>query len=215
MLSPLSTTSNGGITGTWSPTLNNLATTTYTFTPDPGQCANSTSMRIVVNPINVLTISATNLSQDFDANQIISVSATGGSGTYEYQLDGGIWQSNPTFEYVIGCQEHTLAVRDTLGCSTTPEARVVIMEFPKFFTPNGDGYNDTWNIKCLRDDPSALVSIFNRFGKLLFQFRPNRSAWNGIFNGSMLPGTDYWFVVTYLKSNGVQTQFKSHFSLRH
>ena len=215
VLAPLPTTSNGGITGDWSPALDNLATTTYTFAPDLGQCADATTMTIVVNPISTLTITATNLSEDFDANQIISVSATGGSGTYEYQLDGGVWQSNATFEYVIGCQEHTVAVRDALGCSTIPEARVMIMEFPKFFTPNGDGYNDTWNIKCLRGDPSALISIFDRFGKLLFQFKPSQNAWNGVFNGAMLPATDYWFVVNYLKSNSVQTEFRSHFSLRH
>ena len=215
VLAPLPTTSNGGITGDWSPALDNLATTLYTFTPDPGQCADVTTMTIVVNPISVLTIDATKLSEDFDANQVISVSATGGSGTYEYQLNGGVWQSNATFEYVIGCQEHTVAVRDALGCSTIPETTVMIMEFPKFFTPNGDGYNDTWNIKCLRDDPTALISIFDRFGKLLFQFSPNRSAWNGTFNGSMLTGTDYWFGVNYLNSKGVETQFKSHFSLRY
>ena len=215
VLAPLPTTSNGGITGDWSPALDNLATTLYTFTPDAGQCADVTTMTIVVNPISVLTIDATKLSEDFDANQVISVSATGGSGTYEYQLNGGVWQSNATFEYVIGCQEHTVAVRDALGCSTIPETTVMIMEFPKFFTPNGDGYNDTWNIKCLRDDPTALISIFDRFGKLLFQFKPSQNAWNGVFNGLMLPATDYWFVVNYLKSNDVQTEFRSHFSLRH
>jgi gliding motility-associated-like protein len=214
-LTTLPTESNNGYTGSWSPAVNNLATTTYTFTPDPGQCADTTTMTIVVNPISILTITATNISEDFEANQIISVSATGGSGTYEYQLDSGSWQSSPMFEYVIGCQEHTVSVRDALGCSTLPEARIMIMEFPKFFTPNGDGYNDTWNIKCLRDDPSALISIFDRFGKLVFQFRPGRNAWNGIFNDSMLPATDYWFVVNYTNSNGVQTQYSSHFSLRH
>ena len=173
-------------------------------------------MTVVVNPINVLTISAINQSEDFDANQMISVSVTGGSGSYEYQLDGGDWQLSSVFEYVIGCQEHTFKVRDVIDvCNTQPEATLTILEFPKFFTPNGDGYNDTWNIKCLRDDASASVTIFDRLGKLLFQFSPNRSAWNGTFNGSMLPGTDYWFVVTYLKSDGVQTQFRSHFSLRH
>jgi len=213
-LAPLNTTSNEGITGTWTPSLNNLATTTYTFTPDPYQCAEQTTMNIVVNPISVLTISATNQSEDFDANQMILVSATGGSGTYEYQLDSGAWQSSSIFEYVTGCQEHTVAVRDAFGCSTTPEATIMIMEFPKSFTPNGDGYNDTWNIKCLRDDPLALISVFDRFGKLLFQFSPNRSTWNGTFNGNLLSTSDYWFVVNYTNSDGVKTQYRSHFSLR-
>ena len=215
VLASLPMTSNDNITGSWTPPLNNLATTTYTFTPDPFQCADQATMTIVVNPISVLTIDAINLSKDFDANQMILVSATGGSGTYEYQLDGGDWQSNSLFEYVIGCQEHTVAVRDAFGCSTIPETKVMIMEFPKLFTPNNDGYNDSWNIKCLRDDPTALVSIFNRFGKLIYEFKPSQSVWNGSFNGVMLSGTDYWFVVKYTNNDGVKAQYKSHFSLRY
>ena len=215
VLAPLPTTSNDNISGSWTPVLNNSATTTYTFTPDPYQCADLTTMTIVVNPISVLTVTATNLSEDFEANQMILVSATGGSGTYEYQLDGGTWQSNAVFEYVTGCQEHTVAVRDAFGCSTIPETSITIIEFPKFLTPNGDGYNDTWNIKCLRDDPTALISIFDRFGKLLNEFKPSRTAWNGTFNGSKLTGTDYWFVVKYTNDNGDEAQYRSHFSLRH
>ena len=215
VLASLPITSNDNITGSWTPALNNLATTTYTFTPDPNQCADETTMTIVVNPISVLTIDTINLSEDFDANQMILVSATGGSGIYEYQLDGGDWQSNALFEYVTGCQEHIVAVRDALGCSTIPETSIMIMEFPKLFTPNGDGYNDTWNIKCLIDDPTAVVSIFDRYGKLIFQFKPSRTAWNGTFNGSMLAATDYWFVVKYTNDNGVEAQYRSHFSLRH
>eukprot|EP01036_Dinobryon_divergens_P025970 gene25970-34570_t len=53
-LSPLPTTSNNGIIGTWSPALSNTVTTTYTFTPNAGQCATTTTMTIVVNP-NVTT----------------------------------------------------------------------------------------------------------------------------------------------------------------
>ena len=215
VLAPLPTTSNDNISGSWTPALNNSATTTYTFTPDPNQCADPTTMTIVVNPINVLTVTATNLSEDFEANQMILVSATGGSGIYEYQLDGGTWQSNEVFEYVTGCQEHTVAVKDAFGCSTIPETSITIMEFPKFLTPNSDGYNDTWNIKCLRDDPTALISIFDRFGKLLNEFKPSRTAWNGTFNGSKLTGTDYWFVVKYTNDNGDEAQYRSHFSLRH
>ena len=49
-LAALPTTSNNGITGTWTPALNNTATTTYTFTPDAGQCATTTTLTITVNP---------------------------------------------------------------------------------------------------------------------------------------------------------------------
>ena len=49
-LSALPTTSNNGITGTWSPTLSNTVSNTYTFTPTSGQCATSTTLTITVNP---------------------------------------------------------------------------------------------------------------------------------------------------------------------
>jgi len=54
----LPTTSNNGITGTWSPPINNTATTTYTFTPNAGQCANSAQITIIVVQVPVVTITA-------------------------------------------------------------------------------------------------------------------------------------------------------------
>ena len=211
----LLTQSNQGFNGSWSPAVDNTTTTTYTFTADPGECADPTTMTVVVIPVNVLTISAINLSEEFDANQVISVTASGGSGTYEYQLDGGDWQFSSIFEYVIGCDEHTAAVRDVIDtCNTQAETTVAIIEFPKFFTPNGDGYNDTWNINCFLDDPSAIVRLSDRYGKLLYEFKPNQDTWDGSFNGMILPSTDYWFVVNYINSNGVETIYRSHFSLR-
>ena len=215
-LAVLPTTSNDGITGAWTPALDNTTTTTYTFTPNADECADPTIMTVVVIPVNVLTISAINLSEEFDTNQVVSVTASGGSGSYEYQLDNGLWQFSSVFEYVTGCGEHTVVVRDAIDtCNTEPETTVSIMEYPKFFTPNGDGFNDTWNIKCLKDNLLARIRIYDRYGKLLLDFRPSQNAWNGTFNGQRLPGTDYWFVANYLNSNGLEAQLKSHFSLRY
>ncbi len=59
-LSALPSTSNNGITGTWSPALNNMATTTYTFTPNGSQCANTTTMTIVVNNTPTISLSSAN-----------------------------------------------------------------------------------------------------------------------------------------------------------
>ena len=55
-LTALPTTSNNGITGTWAPALNNTATTTYTFTPDAGQCATTTTLTITVNNLYLADI---------------------------------------------------------------------------------------------------------------------------------------------------------------
>ena len=215
IISPLPQVSNNNITGTWSPTLNNLETTTYTFTPENGQCSYLTTMTIEVGTFSPISITASNISNDFDSNQIISVTASGGSGNYEFQLDGGSWQSNSIFEYVTGCEEHIVAARDVDGCIFETETSVMIMDYPKFFTPNYDGYNDTWNIKCLEDNPLAKVSIFDRFGKLLLSFKPTQNDWDGTFNGQLVPTSDYWFVASYLNSDGTETQFRSHFTLRY
>ena len=215
IISPLPQISNNNISGTWTPALNNLETTAYTFTPESGQCSYSTTMTIEVGTFSPISITASNISNDFDSNQIISVAASGGSGNYEFQLDGGSWQSNSIFEYVTGCEEHIVVARDIDGCIFETQTSVMIMDYPKFFTPNGDGYNDTWNIKCLRENPVAKVSVFDRFGKLIISFSPRENSWDGRFNGQLLPGSDYWFVAEYLNNNGIQATFRSHFSLRY
>ena len=215
IISPLPQISNNNISGAWTPALNNLETTTYTFTPESGQCSYSTTMTIEVGTFSPISITASNISNDFDSNQIISVAASGGSGNYEFQLDGGSWQSNSIFEYVTGCEEHIVVARDIDGCIFETQTSVMIMDYPKFLTPNGDGYNDTWNIKCLRENPVAKVSVFDRFGKLIISFSPRENSWDGRFNGQLLPGSDYWFVAEYLKNNGIQATFRSHFSLRY
>ena len=209
----LPTISNEGIIGTWFPAPNNLTTTTYTFTPEDGQCANTTTETIEVNSFSNLEITVENISEAFDSNQIIEVSAVGGSGNYEYQLDGGAWQNSSIFQNVTGCYEHIVKVRDSDGCSNEPESSITILDYPKFFTPNGDGYNDFWNIKCL-EYQTAIISIFNRHGKLLRELKTTSPGWNGTYNGKLLPTNDYWFVVTYFDDQGNTKQFRSHFTLR-
>jgi len=88
-----------------------------------------------------------------------------------------------------------------------------IIGYPRFFTPNGDGYHDTWNIFAISDQPNAKIYIFDRFGKLLKQIQPSGEGWNGTFNGVDLPSTDYWFVV-YYQENKQNKEFRAHFALK-
>ena len=88
-----------------------------------------------------------------------------------------------------------------------------MLKYPLFFTPNGDGYNDTWNINDLFLQPSAKILIFDRFGKLLQQISPRSSGWDGTYNGNVMPADTYWFSVDYQYNNNKQ-QFRSFFALK-
>jgi gliding motility-associated-like protein len=187
--------------------LDNTTTTTYTFTPTSGQCALSTNMTIIVNPIP--TISFTLSSIDFSDNPSITVNIANPSN-YLYELDNDILQDSNIF-YNVSYGFHSVRVYDINGCGQN-EQDIIVINYPKFFTPNGDGYNEYWNVIGLENQPNAKLYIFDRYGKLLKQLSTNGQGWDGTFNGQQLPSTDYWFTVEY--SNGSsQKIFRAHFSL--
>jgi large repetitive protein len=90
---------------------------------------------------------------------------------------------------------------------------LIVLDYPKFFTPNGDGYNEKWNIFGVKNQPNAKIYLYDRYGKFLKQINPETEGWDGTFNGEPLPADDYWFSVFY-EENGEQKVFKSHFSLK-
>lgn len=146
---------------------------------------------------------------DFSSNQTITITTVGSSGTYEYSLDGGPWQTEPYF-YNIAQGVYTIAIRDINGCGRD-EVTVNALNYPHFFSPNGDGERDTWNISGL-NSYTTEISIFDRYGKAITVVKPGSEGWDGTFNGAPLPATDYWFTVKY-RTNGTDKEFKAHFSL--
>ncbi|MCB0461483.1 MAG: T9SS type B sorting domain-containing protein, partial [Flavobacteriaceae bacterium] len=83
------------------------------------------------------------------------------------------------------------------------------------FTPNGDGYNDTWNIYGIETQANSKIYIFDRYGKLIKQLNPTGEGWNGRFNGTLLPTSDYWFTVEYDEPiSGERKTFRAHFTLK-
>ena len=108
---------------------------------------------------------------------------------------------------------HTVTFKDANGCGSVT-IEIGVIDFPRFVTPNQDGYHDTWNIIGIRQfDPTAKIYIFDRFGKLLKQVSPLGPGWDGTYNGNPLPSSDYWFVVEY-REDDVQKEFKGHFTLK-
>lgn len=80
----LPATSNNGVAGVWSPTANNTATTTYTFTPDNMACAGSMNMTVVVNPHFEIGLSGGTDACEGETILPIIITATGGVAPYTF-----------------------------------------------------------------------------------------------------------------------------------
>ncbi|MCD0472315.1 T9SS type B sorting domain-containing protein [Flavobacterium sp. JAS] len=146
-----------------------------------------------------------------DYNSRVLITTKGGSGRYQYQLDNDDFLGSNEF-YNVKPGAHTITVRDPNGCVNISK-RFFVIWYPTFFTPNGDGFNDTWNIYGLEDQSLFNVNIFDRYGKLLKQLTSKDQGWNGLYNGTDLPSSDYWFSGEYI-DEGVTNKFKAHFSLK-
>ena len=165
-----------------------------------------------VTEIDAPTATVDIITGDFSTNNIIEVNATS-LGTYEYSLDGGGWQDNNTFINVAG-GTHTINIKDVRGCGITSYI-INLIDYPRFFTPNGDGYNDNWNIKTLSAQRDATIYIFDRYGKIIKQIWPSGNGWDGTYNGQEMPTNDYWFLLNYNDTvTGEPKQFRAHFTLR-
>ncbi len=118
-LSALPTTSLNGITGTWAPALNNTTTTTYTFTPTAGQCATTTTLQIVVNPILSPTI---NCGVSTTSSVTFTWAAVAGATDYtvSYQVNAGAVVNAGPIGNVLSYQVTALAGGDNVTITVTP-----------------------------------------------------------------------------------------------
>jgi len=184
--------------GNYTLTAHNLAT---------GCNSLSTNYQITASQTAVITYE---VSDAFSENQTITVSTTDTNGDYEYQLDDDNFQDSPVFENVT-FGNHTIKVHDKNGCGTS-EKVVEVANYPKFFTPNGDGINDTWKIIGFKGKAFNVI-IYDRFGKFIKNINSDTDNWDGTLNQNLLPSDDYWFTVTYFEK-GSTKDFKGHFSLK-
>jgi len=126
------------------------------------------------------------------------------------------FQDDPFFDNLEG-GIYTIIVNDKNGCAPDTELQISVVQFPNFFTPNGDGTNDNWVIKGANKIfyPNSSINIFNRYGKLLAQIPIESQGWDGTYNGKTLPSDDYWFSVQLIPADTSKSPIlkKGHFSL--
>lgn len=171
-------------------------------------CTKSRIIEVVYSqPATIESIDIIDLSE----NNTVTVNVSG-MGNYVYSLDSenGLYQTSNVFQNVVA-GIYTVYVKDVNGCGVVSEI-VPVLGAPKFFTPNGDGYNDTWNIQGMNEFYyfNTVIYIFDRYGKLLKQLKNYTLGWDGTYNGRPMPSDDYWFIAEFEDGRKI----RGHFSLK-
>ena len=134
-----------------------------------------------------------------------------GPGDYQFALRNDdqntttSYQDEPLFENLEGAI-YTIIVNDKNGCVPDATLQVSVLQFPKFFTPNGDGSNDTYRVKGANKTfyPNSSINIFNRYGKLVAQIPIDSQGWDGTYNGKKLSSDDYWYNITLIPADNTK-----------
>jgi len=200
------------------------AETTYTVTsPNSGRYFVSieTTLATVITDDILITfygipvLDRIDVLEDLSDRNIIEVFVQG-TGSYEYSINNGPFQDSPIF-IDVPPGENTLVINDKNGCGITEPIPFLVVGYPKFFTPNGDGIHDDWNVLGIETLINPVVFIFDRYGKLLKQLDAATLGWDGTFNGRPMPSSDYWFRLDYSRDEGgvvVANTIRTHFSLK-
>ncbi|MBP5455962.1 MAG: T9SS type B sorting domain-containing protein [Paludibacteraceae bacterium] len=135
----------------------------------------------------------------------------GGTPDYTFFINDSI-ESSSNKIYNLPFGQYTATAIDAQGCKSESKNFFVNKEiYPsKFFTPNGDGINDTWGILNIEEYKKFKIQIIDRRGVVLKEYINEYIPWDGTYNGTDMPSTDYWFIMT---SDETDQDFSGHFTL--
>lgn len=197
-------------TGQEGPNLNRILIDTpgiYTVTvTNYFGCENNVSVEVF--PSNIATINEIKIRDFNNSNNSIEVIVEG-PGLYDYSLDDLNYQESNIFTGLVNGY-YTVFVRDRRGCGIVSQ-EVLILDYPRYFTPNNDGYHDYWKIIGMDQFPKAKIYILDRFGKFLKEIPPLSNGWDGNNQkGKPLPTNDYWFTIEIEN----RPKIRGHFTLK-
>ncbi|MFP4663245.1 MAG: gliding motility-associated C-terminal domain-containing protein [Bacteroidales bacterium] len=170
----------------------------YNFTlTDNQNCQQDTSVQVESFPeiITEYTVEPKSCRDKDDAS--IELSVSGGTGEYDYEWSSG--QHTPNINN-LASGSYGLTITDGNYCEKLldiliPENNSECLYIPNSFTPNGDGYNDTWVIRNITAYPNALVQVYSQEGRLLMEANGGYTPWDGQYNGRDVPSGTYYYVV--------------------
>lgn len=123
-----------------------------------------------------------------------------GYTTYEWST-GETSQTIETSVYGM----YYVTVSNEFSCTETDSIEVKFAGIPTLITPNGDGINDTWDIKLIDQFPESEVSIFDRYGNLIRKYDGAKYTWNGTnSNGQDVRADSYWYIIDFGGDHALQ-----------
>lgn len=168
-----------------------------------GHAITSFTLSIIPLPEIVYELDTTDFNGNSNAVSIVMPDPE----NYEFSLDNGTFSDMTVFEG-LSPGPYTITIRAKNGCGSVTE-EIVLLDYPRYFSPNGDGKNDNWQIPFLTRQSDATLTVYDRYGKVVGAFKGGYMGWDGNFEGQKLPATDYWFV---LQLNNGRT-VKGHFAM--
>ena len=151
-------------------------------------------------------------------NGKIILGLSGGTPPYEFSVDSDLWQADSVLG-ALAPGNHRYEIKDSNECyiagvaditSPYPHCLVVL---PNAFSPNGDGNNDVFRPKVYDDVHNYQLSIYNRWGSLIFRTNDPGAGWNGAYKGSAAPAQHYVYVCTYMDHNNEAQELTGAFML--
>lgn len=195
--SPTAGVSNPAIAN---PVLSPTTTTTYTVTASTGFCTSVKTFKVTVLP--AVTVSAGPGLSVFGGSSV-TLQGSGSAGTYLWTPATGLSATNilnPVATPAV-TTTYTLRITNQQGCSNTSNVTIDVLPYCvkplNAFTPNNDGFNDTWfitNGNCLK---KAMVAVYNRYGSKVFESGDYKNDWNGTYKNKPLPDATYYYVIDY------------------
>jgi gliding motility-associated-like protein len=195
--SPTAGVSNPAIAN---PVLSPTTTTTYTVTATTGFCTSVKTFKVTV--LQAVTVSA-GPGSSILAGSSVTLQGSGSAGTYLWTPATGLSATNilnPVATPSV-TTTYTLRITNQQGCSNSSTVTIQVLPYCikplNAFTPNKDGFNDTWfitNGNCLK---KAVVAVYNRYGSKVFESQDYKNDWNGTYKNKPLPDGTYYYVIDY------------------
>lgn len=180
----------------------------YIFTASSGcTYVDSTSVSVYKSP----TINLVSNALALEGSAIsLNPKVSGDSLTFKWSPSMGVSNPdilNPLFSPTVNTT-YTLTVNTKGGCSGVAQVAISVLKtpvIPSAFTPNGDGINDTWEIKYIDSYPDATVDIYNRYGAKVYTSVGYALPWDGKMGSKQLPLGVYYYVINPKRGRSLMT----------